>query len=415
MAGRAAKGLVTMRKSIDELMTHVGCLKWPERWRDIYDHAMDDYAQNGCPLTDPDYYEALAKTYQILHLELATYQQAAEEIGRDEDLSQLLHLLYTALAQEEYNVSDTAAFQLPFPPVSEPWLDRDMLPGLALCSQIPRCAERLRQKKLPEAIIRETLRMPEVTLREYRLRHNGLPGFDLLDWYQKTIAGILLPMGRLEMELYAPFLGNACVFQDQQGQTVALAHALPLHATGVALGARNYEDPKGSWEANIRETDTYWEGYPFDEKGLVQKQLVRLNKCQWKKMLSKDDPVVQLHIPASGKLTEEAVTESIDQMRTFLKTYYPEYPYKAFSTASWLLHPDLEELLGKNSNIVRFGKRFQLLTRKIHGNSAIYFVFLQPTNDCDLATLPENTKLQRTLKQYYLSGKALHEVIGYFF
>lgn len=396
-------------------MSRVGCLKWPERWRDIHDSAMDDFDRNGCPQADPAYYDALAAAYGILPAELDIYKQAAEEIQQNEELSRLLHLLCTALAQEEFNFSDTEAFQLPLPPDAEPWLGRDMLPGLALCSQIPRCAEKLRQRGIPEDTLRDTLRMPEITLREYRLRHNGLPGFDLLDWYQKTIAGTLFPMGRLEMELNAPFLGDASIFRNREGQTIALAHDLPVHRDGIALGARNYEDPVGSWEANILETEAFWEGYPFDEKGLVQKQSVRLEKGQWDKVLSKGDPVVQLHIPSSGKLSEEAVAESIAKMRVFLQTYFPDYPYKAFSTASWLINPELEALLGSDSNIVRFVKIFQPLTRKIHGNSAIYFVFLQSGNDCDLTSLPENTRLQRALKQYYLSGKALHEVVGYFF
>ena len=404
-----------MRKTIDELMAAVGCLKWPERWRDIYDNAMEDFEQNGCPLTDSSYYVALANTYGILSLELDTYCRAADEIHGDEDLSRLLHLLYISLAQEEYNISDTNQFRLPFPPSVDPWLGRDMLPGLALCSQIPRCAQTLRKRDIPEEIIQETLQAPEITVKEYRLRHNGLPGFDLLDWYQKTIAGILIPMGRLEMELFTPFLGDACVFQNTNGQVIALADALPVHRSGFALGSGGYEHPDGSWVALISETTAAWEGYPFDKNGCVQKETVRLEKTRWKKVLSKNDPVVQLHIPSSGKLTEKAVTQSIEKMRVFLHTYYPEYHYKAFSTASWMINPVLEELLDSSSNIVRFGKRFHILTRKIHGISAFYFVFMQPDNHFQLADLPETTTLQKVLKQHYLSGNVLHEVVGFFF
>ena len=323
-----------MRKTIDELMSAVGCQKWPERWREIYDIAMEDFDRNGCPQADPAYYENLSFTYGILPVELKTYQQAAEEIRQNEDLSRLLHLLCTALSQEEHNISDTAAFELPMPPDTLPWLGRDMLPGLALCSQIPRCAERLLQKGIPKEVVKETLKAPENTLHEYRLRHNMLPGFDLLDWYQKTIAGSLFPIGRLEMELFAPFLGDACVFQNSRGQVIALANDLPIHATGFALGAGGCENSEGSWTAYLSETETFWEGHPFNEKGCVQKQSIRLEKAQWKKVLSKGDPVVQLHIPSAGKLSEAVVTDSIEKMRVFLRTYFPDYPYKAFSTAS---------------------------------------------------------------------------------
>jgi len=124
--------------------------------------------------------------------------------------------------------------------------------------------------------------------------------------------------------------------------------------------------------------------------------------------------VVQLHIPSAGKLTEEAVCESIAQMRILLKKYYPDYPYKAFACGSWLLNPVMADLLGEESNIVKFGKRFQPMTIKTHGTGVFYFAFLQPDRNCNIASLPENNRFEKVVKEYYLSGKVIHEVAGYF-
>ena len=402
-----------MYPTIDQLMAHVGCQKWPQRWREIYDAAMEDFGKNGCPYTDPGYYTALAIEYGALSEELDTFRQAAVEVAQNEALSRLLHLICTALTQREFNFSDTAAFQLPFPPESEPWLGRDLLPGLAFCSQLPRCAQTLRQRKLPDDIVRQRMQVAQNIVKAFRDCHNGLPGFDLLDWHQKTIAGTLFRIGRLELDVFQPFLGDAWVFRNSNGETVALAYDLPVHRSGMALGARLFEDTEGSWQATITETPEFWEGYPFDEKGLVQKSPMRLQKSQWKKVLAKGDPVVQLHIPGGSKLTEEGVVESLAQMRVFLKTYFPDYAYKAFACSSWLLDPVLEELLGSDSNIVRFGKLFAPLTRKIHGTSALYFIWGLPNADGDLSQLSENTRLERALKQHYLAGKAIYEVNGY--
>ena len=399
--------------AIDTLMQQTGCLRWPERWREIYDAAMEDFTKNGCPYTDPGYYAALASEYGALSEELETFQQAAVEIGRSEALSRLLHLLCAALTQEEFNFSDTASFRLPFPPESEPWFGRDMLPGLAFCSQLPRCAAGLRARKLPEDILHQRMLVADKIVQDFRKRNNGLPGFDLLDWHQKTIAGTLFRIGRLELDIFQPFLGDAWVFQNANGDSVALAYDLSIHRSGMALGARLFEDPEGSWTADIRETEDAWEGYPFDELGLVQKQLLRLEKSQWKKVVAKGDPVVQLHIPSGEKLSEEAVDESLAQMRVFLKTYYPDYQYTVFACSSWLLDPALETLLGSDSNIVRFSKRFHPLTRKIHGTSALYFIWGLANADGDLSQLPANSRLEKALKQHYLAGKAVYEVNGY--
>jgi len=398
--------------TIDDLMACVGCLKWPQRWRTLYGAAMEDFEKNGCPYTDPAYYSALAEKYGCLPTELDTYRQAAAEIGRSDALSRLLHLVCTALSQKEFNFSDTASFKLPMPPDAAPWLARDMLPGLALCSQIPRCAQRLRARNLPESVIKRVMEKTEKSVTDFRNR-TGVPGYDLLDWNQKLIAGTLFPMGRLELDIFQPFLGDAWVFRSTGGKTAALAHNLPVHRSGMALGARHFEDPEGSWIADVRETEAYWEGYPFDEKGFVQKQPLRLDKARWKKVLAKGDPVVQLHIPSSGRLTEASVTKSLAQMVEFLSTYYTDYHYKAFACSSWLLDPVLEELLGQDSNIVRFSKRFRPLTRKIHGTSSLFFVFGISGTEADLSGLPENSRLEKALKQHYLAGKAVYEVNGY--
>jgi len=211
------------------------------------------------------------------------------------------------------------------------------------------------------------------------------------------------------------FTGTVTVFRNKQGDIVDLAHDLAVHREGMALGARYFEDEEGSWQADVVETDTHWEGYPFDETGRVKKELVRLDKLEWAPVLQKGDTVVQLHIPASGKLDMAAVEDSLQQMRDFLAAYYPDYEYKAFACASWLLNPVLADLIGKESNIVRFGRLFRPLTMKAHGNGVFYFIFKIPNNNFDLPSLPESTRLEKALKDYYLSGHAVHETNGYFF
>lgn len=406
-----------MRPTIDELMQRFGATKWPQRWRDLYDAAMDDFEQNGCPFTDPAYYEKLHRELGIFPKELDLYRRAAVEAGQDDTVARVLHLLCTALNEPEHNAADCEGFKFTMPPEVDPYLPRDMLQALALCSQIPRCVANLRRRNLTDELIRTMLDPFENVVNIYRSRHDGQPGFDLLDWFHRTIAGNLIRLGRLELEMNYPFTGTVRVFRNKQGDTVDLAHELAVHRSGMALGARLYEDEEGSWQADVVETDTYWEGYPFDEKGLVKKELVRLDKGEWELVLKKGDTVAQLHVPASGKLTRELVEDSLQQMRDFLVTYYPDYKYKAFAGTSWLLNPVLADLIGEDSNIIRFGRMFRPLTMKMHGTSVFYFIFNRPNSnpDFDWNTLPENTRLEKALKEYYLSGKVVHETNGYFF
>lgn len=280
---------------------------------------------------------------------------------------------------------------------------------------MPKCYENLAKIGLPEDVIQQTMRIPEVTVNLFRQMHNGAPDFHLFKWYQRVVVkGNLFRVGQLEIELFTGFRAHACVFQNKQGDSIALGHERLLHTSGVALGAAGFEDEEGSWEANIVETDTEWVGHPFDDRGLVSRETVHLPKGEWEKILSFDDPVVALHIPADGKLTPEAVDESIAQIREFLKIYFPDYEYKAFTCTSWLINPELVNMMGEKSNISKFCRRFKPLTRKAAGTGVFQFIFHKADPDVTLEELPENTGLERALKAYYLSGHFLHEMCGYF-
>ena len=130
-------------------------------------------------------------------------------------------------------------------------------------------------------------------------------------------------------------------------------------------------------------------------------------------MLAKGDPTVSVHIPAGGGLTPAVVDETLAQFRLFLADYYPEYDYRAFVCASWLMDPQLDALLPEDSNIVRFSRRFTRLARKSQGDGVFNFIFSKPDMNFDICDLPENTRLERAVKQHYLSGKAIYEMNGF--
>lgn len=70
---------------------------------------------------------------------------------------------------------------------------------------------------------------------------------------------------------------------------------------------------------------------------------------------------VTLHIPQGEKLDNDACVKSLGEANAFFTKYYPAYKYRCYTVITWLLDPDLEKVLGSDSNIVRFGKMFTLL------------------------------------------------------
>lgn len=398
--------------SMAALAQRVGCSRYPQRWDDLYSGYLSDLKKSGNPYTDPEFYADLHQQYQILPNYLSLYQEAALAISRDADLSVFLYILCRALQDRQHHRDDMAAFS---PPSREDDFACNMLCALAAASEAPMCYHLLTARNLPKTVVDHIMAAPEFGITFYKLRHNGIPGYNLLDWYQLAIDGKLFRIGRLEFEIFATFHGRACVFQNNCGKHIALAHELSLHASGIALGSAGCENEDGSWTAQITETDDAWIGYPVNTDGTVAQNQICLQKDNWKKVLSYGDPVVSVHIPSGGGLTEAAVDQSIADAKGFLAEYFPDYAFRAFVCYSWLMDPQLIGLLGPDCNIAKFNLRFSKLTLKSKGEAVFGFVFLKPNADFDLHTLPERTTLERTLKQHYLSGKYIYELAGYFF
>ena len=401
-----------MRPTIEQLMATVGCQKFPERWQEIYDSAMADFEANGCRMTDPGYIDVLADRYGIIADQRELYKAAASSVAEQEPLARLLALLCAAAADTENRLKDFKGFMLAYSTGEEPNLGLNMLPGLALLSRMPECYENLCRLGLPEEEIRRTMRIPEVTVGLFQEIYGGMPGYHLLHWYLRVIDGNLFRVGRLEVEPRSIFRGYAQVFRSKDGQIVALGHERKVHASGLALGAAGAEDLEGAWEANVEETDSCWMGHPYDEKGLVSTQTVCLPKSDWEKVVSHKEPASALHIPADGRLDPDGVTASIEAIREFLQTYFPDHDYRAFVCNSWLMNRDLISFLGPDSNISKFSMRFRPLTIKSKGRGVFTFVFHKPLPTV-LEELPENTRLAKNLKAHYLSGKVLHEMYGF--
>ena len=398
--------------TIDELAQKIGITAFPEEYRDFYDEVMQDFDAHGCAYTNPEYYDYLHDRYSVLDSYLDLYKKAADEIGRDEYLSRALALLCYSLKDADVRGGKKELLKLP---QRDGDFAYEMFEALASASELEISYDILKKRNLPADILKKTLALPENGIPSFTMRHENRPGYALLHWFQLAIDGKLFELGRLQYEIFCGFEGAACVFRNKGGEEMALASNLPVHRSGFALGSKYYEDEEGSWVATITETDSSYEGYPLNERGFVINNIVSLSKNEWDKVLSPGDPVISVHIPATGSLIAEKIDASLQAATHFFRTYYPDYEYKAFVCYSWLMDPQLVDLLGPDSNISKFNMRFQKVTGKSNGNDVFNFVFLKPDMNFSLEELPENTRLEKALKKHYLDGKAIYGMAGYFF
>ena len=403
-----------MKYTLQELAAAVGCAFYPQRWNDFFEEVMTAYDAGGCRYSDPDYYERLEKEYGCFGEKYwPVYRSAAEKTAAKEPLDRFLALMARAVQDVDKKDEDIRATALLQAPDGEEPFVYNMFTGLVACSQLDTAAETMRRRGIPEDIIRDTLTQVIGCGSSYERRHEGAYGYDLLWWAQLHIDGKLYRIGRLQLELLETLPFPVLVLKHKDGTIAALADGERVHRDGYVLGSLYYEDTDGAWDAHVEETQDAWFGYAYLENGYIAKERSCYKKAEWEKVLAAGDPVVSVHIPAGGGLTPALVDETLVQFREFLEKYYPDYDYKAFVCASWLMDPQLDTLLPEDSNIVRFSRRFKRMARKSLGDGVFNFVFSKPDMNFDIRELPETTRLERALKQHYLSGKAVYEMNGF--
>lgn len=156
--------------------------------------------------------------------------------------------------------------------------------------------------------------------------------------------------------------------------------------------------------------------YGLEEVGWIamsaKMNLFRLGRLQFEPIVLEEDivgekqtikagvPVLNVHIPAGEPLDYEMCLESFKQAEVFFHN-----KDQIYVCDSWLLSPNLKEILPEDSNILRFQKLFEITKVHYPFRQAEQRIFGEIREDKE--KYPENTKLQRSAKSYVLDGKDL--------
>ena len=128
--------------------------------------------------------------------------------------------------------------------------------------------------------------------------------------------------------------------------------------------------------------------------------------------VAKGDNVIDVHIPALGPLRPEECRESFDMARAFFAKHYPEYKYEYFTCHSWLLDEELAELLGENSNIVKFGRMFKIVER-FESDAILSYTLRWKIKREEVFFAEPKSALARKVKELALEGKVFHGGYGF--
>lgn len=138
-------------------------------------------------------------------------------------------------------------------------------------------------------------------------------------------------------------------------------------------------------------------------------RLFRIGALEYE-LISGEKRALSLHIPSDASLDLEACRSSREEARAFFAAHFSICRQAPVVCESWLLHPALRDLLGEESNIVRFASLFDIA--RVDDEDTSYRAFVFRRTDGDIADYPEKTTLQRRLKEHLLRGGCTGSALG---
>lgn len=210
-------------------------------------------------------------------------------------------------------------------------------------------------------------------------------------WHRIVASGDFYRLGRLEFVAATMQYPQRIYRHVHSGAVVALGEAGERFSDeGVGVGPL-------TWASVFLETHDAVVATPLSPHGIALRQLVRLPRDDWQLVLKPGDPILDLHVPGDEPLTIDALRDAHMQAAFFFDRYYPDHPFVAYLCDSWLFSPLLDEMLGPDSNIVRWQREGYLLPDDSAGEDLVELAFGQ-----------RDTHLRRALHAHLEAGRLLY-------
>lgn len=152
----------------------------------------------------------------------------------------------------------------------------------------------------------------------------------------------------------------------------------PLYKAEIFdLGSLRFQISRFS-NAEIERTD--YQYMPLEEK--------------WKKQFPEGTPVITIHILEDTDFRPGKIEEAFQMAREFFQRYFSEHHYEIFICRTWLLYGPMRDILGKESNIASFSKRFEIIADNRNTKQALDRIY--GTNDLEvIEQMKKNSSLEK--------------------
>lgn len=394
-----------MKKDLCQLAQSIGITKpCPEE-------LLQFYAQMTIPegdACDIKLIEELQREFSLFGEYYQNVLQVALAVNQDPDRS-----LWVKVAAAYSFVSTQKECQLIPVPDEDGSEISDFLPLLILLQQIPASIENYRSRGFSEKELKKLLASYAGNLRLVEGKR-GRPGLDRIqfNWLNLFAKAEIFYVGSLQFQLFRLPANSLWLRNRVSGEMLPVMMAGTFHKSGIRyLGRPGYEDPESAFTVTYSEDDENFYGHGVYD-AVVSAQQETFLKSQWECLIRPGDKCLFMHIPKGADISVASATAACRQAIKIARERYPDEAADCIFCCSWLLDPTNERLLGAGSKIAAFGRCFSRRPCADGGMNALRFIY--PKSYPDFETLPEETSLQRKVKNLYLNGDRLYEYYGIF-
>lgn len=375
-----------------------------KHWNEILEASRTEYARQRVFFLEKDWITDIQTRTGAFPRILKALLDEAEALLADEDAARYALFVCRAMEQRQLFLEELPLFT--FPEEKYP-----LFALLCLLPAIPRLQEFLACRDLPENVVRDTLGQFEDCVFIYSRRFDRL-GLSkrYFDWLQHYVDCEILNIGRLRFEIVTFSDPVRLLCCRETGEQLLLMGDGDMNTQG--LYADTPPVTATGFRAAFRETETFWEGHRVSADGRCLPERERFSKTEYALLLEPGDTCLSVHIPDKGDFSPESCNASYRQATELFQAHFPELTVKAFCCHSWMLAPELGDILKPGSRITAFSSRYLRYPIRTKGEDVLNFVFLLKFRT--YADLPEDTSLQRALKQRYLREEYLYEYGGVF-
>lgn len=381
----------------------------PKVAEDIF--ASDGFDEKDTAFLDEDYMRSISRKYKVLGKDEDECIAKALKIKENEAALAFFNLAVKFLDWADGDVEKSLMLTVPDSEEGEDELD--MLPMAVLFTQMDKSRERYLAMGMSEedAMMHMEAYGKSFIKSSNLMQRSGLNRM-YFNWLCIYLGAGLVTVSGFNFEMKKNPATAVFIRNKATGKLLALSFNQKIHKSGNVFMSAGCTDEEGSFIAEYKESDEEFKGYPINEKGLCEKDEKCYKKSRWEKVLSPGDDVISFHIPKNADLTPANLDKVFSEGIKKVKEYYRDKSVRCIICGSWLLSPQLWDIMNEKSNIVAFGKRFTLAPMRSAGKDVFSFVF--PPGIKNYEELPENTTLERGLKKLYLEGKYLYTFYGAF-